>query len=85
MMWRILHQFVLLDQTELLKRTKLYQRSQEKLLITKESIRFLCMVTRPHDNDWNDEKMKRERIKNIREANRPNIERVLIAFLKTRS
>ena len=84
-MWRILHQFVLLDQTELLKRTKLYQRSQEKLLRTKESMRFLCMVTRPHDNDWNDEKMKRESIKHIRDVDRPNIDRVLIAFLKARS
>ena len=85
MMWRILHQMVLLDQTELLKRTKLCQRSQEILLRTKESIRFLCMVTRPHAKDWNDEKMKRERIKHIRDVHRPTIDRVLILFLKTRS
>jgi hypothetical protein len=58
---------------------------EPRLLRTKERIRFLCMVTRPHDKDWNDEKMKRERIKHIRDEHRPTIERVLIAFLKTRS
>ena len=51
---------MLLDQTSLSKRTKLYQSNQETLLRIKERKRFLCMVTLPHERDLKALNTKRE-------------------------
>ena len=80
----ILHQRTLLDHTELSKSTKLYQRSQEILLDSKDIMRFLCMVTRPHVRVWMEEKIRRERSKHTRDEERPTMERVLMLFLNPR-
>ena len=62
---------VLLDQTSLSKRTKLYQSNQEMLLRIKERKRFLCMVTLPHERDLKALNTKREITKQNRERERP--------------
>ena len=82
---RILHHGGLLDQTEYSKSTSLYQSNQDILLDSKDQMRFLCRVTLGQDRDGKKEKMKSDTSKQMKDAERPMIDRELILFLNSRS